>query len=300
MNTGTKPFQTILVPLDRSERAERALPVAERLAAAFGGTLLLAHVSEPVATLRDFPGPAIAPHVYTELSQIEDQLAHEYLDRVSAEVRGRGLRVATRALHGQPAVELLDLEEREQVDLVVMASHGYGGVERFAFGSVADRILRHGKAPVLVVRPWGDERRYAHLARALVPLDGSTAAETALPLARALAGDPVHSITLLRVVDPELPAGETEQARRYLQATREQLVGQLDGRGCAVESLVLYGAAAEQILERSAQEGDLVILSTHGRSGPERWVLGSVADRVLQAARVPVLLVRAPKALKKS
>lgn len=160
-----RPIHTILVPLDRSERAERALPVAERLAAAFGSTLLVAEVIEPVASLQDFPGPALVPQVYRELAEIEDQLTREYLDRVAADLRQRGRHVQVRALRGQPAPALLDLEESERVDLVVMASHGYGGLERFAFGGVADRIVRHGKAPVLVVRPWGDERRYLSLAR---------------------------------------------------------------------------------------------------------------------------------------
>lgn len=287
---------TILVPLDRSERAERALTVAERLAAAFGSTLLLVQVSEPVATLRDFPGPALAPQIYRELSEIEDQLTREYLDRVGASVREKGLHVATRGLHGQPAQTLLDVEESEPVDLVVMASHGFGGIERFAFGSVADRILRHGKAPVLVVRPWGDEQRYQTLAHALVPLDGSPTAEAAFSMVRTLAGDPLHRVTLLRVVDPDFPAGETEAARAYLRATRERLSAELTDRGCAVDDLVRYGTAAEQIVDASREGYDLLILSTHGRTGPKRWLLGSVADRVLQGARIPLLLVRAPNA----
>lgn len=295
MTTETPAIRVILVPLDRSERAERALPVAERLAAAFNSTLLLAQVSEPVATLRDFPGPAIVPGVYRELSEIEDQLTREYLDRIGASVRDKGLAVVTRGLHGQPAPILLDLEESEHVDLVVMASHGHGGIERFAFGSVADRILRHGTAPVLVVRPWGDERRYQSLAHALLPLDGSTTAEAAFSMVQALAGDPVHHVTLLRVVDPDVPAGETEAARAYLQATRERLSAELGDRGCAVDELVRYGGAAEQIVDASQEGYDLLIVSTHGRTGPRRWVLGSVADRVLQGARIPVLLVRAPK-----
>jgi nucleotide-binding universal stress UspA family protein len=298
MNPDAEPhsFPLILVPLDRSERAERALPVAERLAAAFGSTLLIAQVSEPIVTIRDFPGPALVPQVYHELAEIEEQLTREYLDRVATELRGRGRHVELRALHGQPAPALLDLEAGEQVDLVVMASHGYGGLERFAFGGVADRIVRHGKAPVLVVRPWGDERRYLGLARALVPLDGSATAEAALAMVKALAGDPLHAMTLVQVVDPYMPAGETQTARSYLQATRERLSAELAGRGCAVdEPLILYGRAEGQILDRSQDGYDLMVLSTHGRGGPERWLLGSVADRVLRGARIPVLLVRAPK-----
>jgi nucleotide-binding universal stress UspA family protein len=286
----------ILVPLDRTERAERALPVAERLAAAKGYTLLLVQVSEPIATIRDFPGPALVPHVYQELADIEDQLSREYLTRVAADVSSRGLPVEVRAFHGEPAPALLELEDREQVDLVVIGSHGRGGIERFTFGSVADHILRRGKVPVMVVRPWGDEQRYLSLARALVPLDGSTTAEAALSVVRTLAGDPLRAITLVRVVDPDLPAGETAAARTYLHAMHERLVTELVGRGCAVDDLVLYGREVEQILDRAEDGSDLVILATHGQSGPQRWLLGSVANRVLQGAHLPVLLVRAPQA----
>ncbi len=293
-------IHTILVPLDRSERAERALPVAERLAAASGSTLLLVQVSEPVATLRDFPGPALVPTVYQELAEIEEQLRREYLGRLAKEVRSKGLPVETRGLWGQPAPALLDLVDAEHIDQVVMASHGYGGVERFAFGSVADHMIRHGKSPVLVVRPWGDEQRYLGLSRALVPLDGSMTAEAALRMVSRLAGNPLRAVTLVRVVDPDWPAGETQAARSYLQTTRERLAAELADRGCAVDDLLLYGRPEEQILDRADDGYDLMILSTHGRSGPERWALGSVADRVLQGARIPLLLVRAPKQTKET
>jgi nucleotide-binding universal stress UspA family protein len=167
MSTGQIPsLRTILVPLDGSERSERALPVAERLAAAFGSTLLLAQIIEPHATFRDLTGEVMLPQVYQQIAEVEDEVTRRYLTRVAMEARQRGRRVKTHGLRGQPAPTLLDLEESEHVDLVVMASHGAGGAERFAFGSVADRLIRHGKAPALVVRPWGDERRYLGLARA--------------------------------------------------------------------------------------------------------------------------------------
>ncbi len=296
----TSEIHTILVPLDRSERAERALPVAERLAAASGSRLLLVQVSEPVATLRDFPGPALVPTVYQELAEIEDQLTREYLGRVAKEVRSKGLPVETRGLWGQPAPTLLDLVDAEHIDLVVMASHGYGGVERFAFGSVADRMIHHGRSPVFMVRPWGDEQRYLGLSRALVPLDGSTTAEAALQMVSRLAGNPLRAVTLVRVVDPDWPAGETQAARSYLQTTRERLATGFADRGCAVDDLLLYGRPGEQILDRAEDGYDLIILSTHGRSGPERWALGSVADRVLQGTRIPLLLVRASKQTKET
>jgi nucleotide-binding universal stress UspA family protein len=300
MTTGQVPsLHTILVPLDGSERSERALPIAERLAAGFGSTLLLVQVIEPTATFRDLAGEVMLPQVYRQLAEIEDEVTHKYLNRVALEARQRGRQVKTRGLRGQPAPTLLDLAKSARVDLVVMASHGAGGVERFAFGSVADRMIRHGTVPVLlVVRPWGDERRYLNLARALVPLDGSETAEAALDMVRQLAGRLLHAVTLVRVVDPGGPAGETATARGYLQTTRERLATELAERGCTVDELVLYGRPEEQIIERSQDGYDLLVLSTHGRSGPERWLLGSVADRVLQGARIPVLLARAPKEAK--
>jgi len=296
MTTGQVPWlHTILVPLDGSERSERVQPIAERLAAAFGSTLLLVQVIEPTATFRDLAGEVMLPQIYQQLAEIEDEVTHKYLNRVALEARQRGRQVKTRGLRGQPAPTLLNLAESARVDLVVMASHGAGGVERFAFGSVADRMIRHGAVPVLVVRPWGDERRYLSLTRALVPLDGSQTAEAALGMVRLLAGSLLRAVTLVRVVDPDGPAGETATARGYLQTTRERLARELAERGCAVDDLVLYGRPEEQILERSQDDYDLLVLSTHGRSGPARWLLGSVADRVLQGARIPVLLVRAPQ-----
>jgi nucleotide-binding universal stress UspA family protein len=119
-------------------------------------------------------------------------------------------------------------------------------------------------------------------------------------MVRLLAGHLLHAVTLARVVDPDWPAGETATARAYLTSVRERLAVELAERGCAVDELLLYGRPAEQILDRSQDGYDLLILSTHGRSGPERWLLGSVADRVLQSARLPTLLVRAAKEAKES
>jgi len=286
---------TILVPLDGSERAERALPIAERLAATLGSTLLLVQIIEPTVTFRNLTGEVILPQVYQQIAETQDEATSRYLTGLAMQARQHGRQVKTRGLRGQPAPTLLELEESEHVDLVVMASHGFGGVKRFALGSVADRIIRHGNVPVLVVRPWGDEQRYLGLTRTLVPLDGSETAEAALGMVRQLAGRIVQRVTLVRVVDPDWPAGETATARSYLQTTCERLAAELAERGCALDELLLYGRPEEQILERSQDGYDLLVLSTHGYTGPARWALGSIADRVLQGAHIPVLLVRAPK-----
>ncbi len=289
-------LHTILVPLDGSTRAECALPLAERLASALGSRLLLVRVVEPSARISDLAGEIPPWRVNQELSAIEDEVTLEYLARVAAAVRGRGsAQVAIRAVRGQPASVLLALLSGGQADLVVMASHGYRGVQRALFGSVADRLIRQGNVPILFVHPEGDERRYLSLARALVPLDGSAVAEDALRLVRLLAGPLLRHVTLVRVVNPELPASERAAAQRYLAATHAAVAADVSEHGCFVDDLLLVGYEAEQILERSQDGYDVILLCTHGRSGPARWLLGSVAESVLRGARMPTLLLPAPK-----
>jgi nucleotide-binding universal stress UspA family protein len=289
-------LRTILVALDGSTRAECALPLAERLASALGSRLLLVRVVEPSAHLSDLAGEIPPWRVNQELSAIEDEATQEYLARVAATVRSHGIdQVTIRAARGQPASVLLALLSSGQADLVVMASHGYGGVQRALFGSVADRLIQRSSVPILVVHPEGDERRYLRLARALVPLDGSAVAEDALRLVRLLAGPLLRHVTLVRVVNPELPASELTAAQNYLAATSAVLAAAVSERGCVVEDALLVGYEAEQILRRSQDGYDLIILCTHGRSGLQRWLLGSVAQSVVHGAHIPTFLLPAPK-----
>jgi nucleotide-binding universal stress UspA family protein len=176
-----------------------------------------------------------------------------------------------------------------------MASHGDSAVQRALFGSVADRLIRRSSVPILVVRPEGDERRYLSLTRALVPLDGSATAEAALEMVRFLAGPLLRHITLVRVVNPELPASQRVAAQDYLVTTGAALAAAVGERGCIVDDALLVGYAEEQILQRSHEGYDMIILCTHGRSGPARWLLGSVAESVVHGAHIPTLLLPAPK-----
>lgn len=289
-------LQTILVPLDGSTRAECALPVAERLAGTLGSKLLLVRISGSSSHLSELPSEIILWQPYPELLDIEDEEAHEYLAHVAEGVRSHGVeRVSTRTLHGQPAPMLLALLSSGQIDLVVMASHGYGSVQRALFGSVADRLIHRAGVPILLVHAEGDEQRYLSLARALVPLDGSATADAALGIVRLLAGSLLGHITLARVVNPELPTSEHATAQSYLAATRASLSAAVSERGCVVDDLLLVGEETEQILEESRKNYDLIILSTLGHSGPKRWLLGSVAESVVHGARLPTLLLPPPK-----
>jgi nucleotide-binding universal stress UspA family protein len=276
-------FQQIMVPLDGSELAERALPCAERLGVATGATLHLVHVVELAPPLTWPFAPAYLPgSVYDDVVAQETQQATAYLDKMRERVAAGGVHVRTEQMVGYAAVTLLDYERDAGIDLVVMCSHGRTGLARFALGSVAERLLHHGTAPVLLVRPFGDPVTLEH---AVVPLDGSERAEEVLRVVDHLARCVVHEVTLLRVIGA---AEEGPEAERYLA----EVAGRLTQEHLACSRRVTQGDPAEAILDVAGTD-KLVVMVTRGRSGLVRWALGSVADRVAHGGVAAVLLVRA-------
>jgi nucleotide-binding universal stress UspA family protein len=276
-------FQQIMVPLDGSELAERALPCAERLGVATGATLHLVHVVELAPPLTWPFAPAYLPgSVYDNVVAQETQQATAYLDKMRERVAAGGVHVRTEQMVGYAAATLLDYERDAGIDLVVMCSHGRTGLARFALGSVAERLLHHGTAPVLLVRPFGDPVSLEH---AVVPLDGSERAEEALRVVDHLARSVVHEVTLLRVLGA---AEEGPEAERYL----EEVAARLTQKHLACSRRVTQGDSAEAILDVAGTD-KLVVMATRGRSGLMRWALGSVADRVAHGGVAAVLLVRA-------
>ncbi len=292
---GSSTFGTVLVPLDGSTLAERALPIAKQLALATGSNLLLARISPILTwtTTLSAEGAPIVPEIYQQLLDDEERLAQEYLARQAETLHSQDIVVRTFFTYGHPASCLLDLEDQEHVGLVVMTTHGRTGLARFALGSVADRLVRGGQIPVLLLRSFGKTCSVDEMHRALVPLDGSTRAEQAMTSAQQLAGHVLREIVLLRVVDADATPADMSEAERYLEEVAVRERPTLATHDCQVTTLVLKGDAAEQIVQRAEADCQLVIMATHGRTGVARWALGSVADRVLQAGATPLLLVRA-------
>ena len=151
-------FTQILVSLDGSELAEKAVPVAKNLANSSGGTI---HLIQAVSRQPEFEashGGEVSPQL-AELSQdlarqlIETRLTggQEYLDRIASELTSAGLKVETAILEGAAAEQIISYAKEHTVDLVVMSTHGYGGVKRLLLGSVTDRVIRSCEAPVLVL-----------------------------------------------------------------------------------------------------------------------------------------------------
>jgi nucleotide-binding universal stress UspA family protein len=227
--------------------------------------------------------------------------AGSYLAAPETRLRKAGIETALEVCAGAPAEIIADTAQRLTAAVIVMATHGYSGVKRWALGSVADAVVRATSTPVLLVRGGDGAPAQPAIRRVMVPLDGSERAKQAIPIAVNLAAAARAELLLLHAIAPpaptfadhEPPAGARaklhNQAARALQAT----AGELRPYQLVVTTAVRDGPAVAAIVEEAAQRGvDLIVMATHGYSGLRRWALGSVADRVLHATTTPLLLVR--------
>jgi nucleotide-binding universal stress UspA family protein len=320
-------FQRILVPLDGSLRGEQALPVAARLARAFDGSLVLLRVAYPPVVYEGYMpelSPFPQPTLEAELEKVTD-----YLEGIAHSDNLAGTKTEIKVLVGPTAPTILSFAQSFPADMIVMSSHGYTGVKRWALGSVADKLVRHAPVPVLVLREEGPapsipQPGMGHPLRTLVTLDGSSLSETVLEpvayLVAALAAPEQGTIQLMRVVD--LPSthgklrsqahiyiGVIEQARQeaeaYLRLTANKLhQGTLADLHLAITMSVVndpdVAGAIIQMAEgdteaqgtTAIQGCDLIAMATHGRGGLQRWAAGSVTERVLHATKLPLLVVR--------
>jgi nucleotide-binding universal stress UspA family protein len=271
-------FHNILVPLDGSELAERVMPLLGHLAPQSAITLHVVRVVNPIP-----PGvvnPRV-PYVNQEMVDAEFAAATAYLEKMQTQLTAQGFTVQVQQLTGDPASGLLDYERSGQIDLVAMCSHGRTGLARFALGSVAERLIRYGVAPVLLVRAFGPLAVPTHT---VVPLDGSARAEKALGVLPGLSRELDQQVTLLRVV-------QHDEDRAAAEAYLQQMAARPELADLAVTTEVWNGDVVNAI-QAVAGSDALVVMGTHGRTGLARWALGSVADRVTHGNTDAVLLVR--------
>jgi nucleotide-binding universal stress UspA family protein len=276
-------MRKILLPTDGSELSERAVPVAEALARAQRAEVVVVRVVEPPAWSVAGQDGYVSPELYDQLTDALAEEAQGQVERLAARLNSAGVPARESLVHHTAAAGLLDFEKQTRPDLVVMATHGRTGLARFALGSVADRLVREGTAPVLLVRSFGDPT--TQMDSALVPLDGSALSEGSLPMVEQLAGKPLRSVRLLRAV---AIAEERDEASSYLARIAERL----SALGLEMTTEVRVGHAARAI-EAAAASAHMVILATHGRGGLDRMRHGSVAEEATRHLGIPVLLVRA-------
>lgn len=319
-------FKRILVPLDGSGRAERALPVAARLARASGGTIFLVRVlSTATASMPTAPARPLLIQTVGEADRIQ---AESYLRGVADSEMLAGLSVQTEIPVGLVSPSILTTAAVKHADIIVMCSHGYTRVKNWMMGSVAAKIARYSQVPVLVLRDGGplplpkERHTVEDQLRVLVPLDGSDNARAAIgpaaQFAAALSAPGGAVLHLLHVVQSGYEVSvanrtmhaarntqaDTNMAKEYLDATIRQLRDDSTGNGLSDLNLMLTSSVitgediARGIINAAESNGDgafggydVVAMTTQGYGGPQRWI-GSVTERVLDTSRLPLLIVR--------
>jgi nucleotide-binding universal stress UspA family protein len=290
-------WKRILVPLDGSNLAELALAYAEELAVAFGSEVVLLYVSEPKESQ------------YRHMHQL---YMEEVVEKVGEHLKKR-TRVRAVVLTGEPAEEITNYAEKNKASVIIMASHGRSGIMAWAMGGVASKVLEAARVPVLLIRAGKPPQRAPGkrlLERVLLPLDGSKTGEAAVPYVKELgkrlgsevilfgvvaAGQHVRTVGGLDYIlypEPELELFKAE-VREYL----DRLYRRLKGRKGTVSFELKVGddIAGEIISFADKAKASLIAISAHGHSGIEKWVFGSIAGKIVQVSKIPVLLVRAPK-----
>ena len=303
-------FKRILVPLDGSSRAEQALPVAARLARASNGSIVLTQIA-------NFPmdyggGYTQAPLLTEQVIETELDNVDAYLKKIATSELLAGISIKTEAMFGQPLQDILSVVEFRRVDLIVMCSHGRTGLKRWALGSVAQALAHQSPVPLLVLREGGQVTAISsgertHPICALVALDGSPFAETALiPAANLVAGIVAPNEGILHVAHVITHIGDEAQqnAKTYITAVTEQLQRKLKDLNLAITWSLLRDKDVAGTIVDTAEHGgiktatehirgcDLIAMSTHGRGGLERLMMGSVTERVLHSTKLPMLIVR--------
>lgn len=297
-------FGRMLIPLDGSKTAEDVLPYARRLAAdarvavELLGVVEMAEIAEDIASNQAAYAGALVREAVRNSTEYLEKLAQTFHNG----------KVRCNVQQGRPEDIIIAAASADRATLIAMATHGRSGVTRWLLGSVTEKVLRGTVNPLLVVRAPGNSKTdgEAALRSVIVPLDGSDVAETILSPVAALARALDLQVLLIRVYGLPLPTygGDDYYVPDYLELKdqiRDEAEGYLNSRAnllraqgvAEVSTVVIEGSAADAIIDLARKTPDnMVALSPHGRSGLQRWVLGSVTEKVVRHCQDPVLIVR--------
>jgi nucleotide-binding universal stress UspA family protein len=294
-------FKKILVPLDGSPLAETSLPAAAFLARKLGASVTLLHVIE-----RNAPQEVHGQRHLVDLNE-----AGAYLDMLIRQVFPAGMQVNGH-VHGietdDVAREIAAHAGQFSSDLIVLCTHGSGGLKGLLFGRIAHQVIANGSTPVLIIDPakgWkAPERGCGCL---LIPLDGEADHEQGLPVAGELARVCEASLHLLRVVPtlrtlraehavtgrlmPRSTAAMLDLAKEEAMAYLREKADVFKETGIDITAEVLRGEPARTIIKASKKaKADLIVLGTHGKTGTDAFWSGSITPRVCADCDVPILL----------
>ena len=298
-------IRRILCPIDFSDFSRHALDHAIAIARWYDASVTVVHVFSPTPVPAFGPGPAgFEPIVLTD---VDRQQLLAYTREFVATESAPGIRIDVGLREGNTAAEILAQATGMDADLLVVGTHGRSGFERLVLGSVAEKVLRKARCPVLTV-----PRRHpdavpsgALFTRIVCAVDFSDCSMHALKYALSLAQEAGGCLTVLHVLAPELvdPVGlgeehvslaalllqREEQARQRL----EQAVPQKARASCKVESVLVHVKAWREILKiASDRQAELIVIGVQGRGAADLLFFGSTAHHVVRQALCPVLTLR--------
>lgn len=283
-------FKKILVPLDGSNTSEIVLPYVAEIAVKTNSSILLISVREPD-------------------KENMESICKENLERFAEKLRSAMIKFDSRetsiiieVLSGNPANDIVDFAEINEVDLVVLSSHGVSGYGPWPLGAVTSKVISTINSPTLLIKVPIDEptiERKQLFEKILVPLDGSELGGAALPIVEFFGAVLNSEITLFQSVrhmehSPSLQ--EMKEWRAPSMAYLKGIAHSFKQKGLKVNTLVLDGPPVNSIVEYTKRNKvDLIAMSSHGSSGIMRWVFGSVTEKILHAGDTPVLVVKCKK-----
>ena len=273
-------LKKILLALDGSENAERALWWVIQYAGREKAQVVLFRAVDTSILEREF-----IP------STVQD--AFNYLQRMETEINQAGIPAKVLVRQGKPAETIVKVAMEERCDLILMSTRGGSKVKRWAIGGVTEQVMRLSPIPVLPIQSRTRPAKNDHVRRIIVPVDGSTLAEATLDWAKGFARLLKARLVFLHVSPPG-PAGMSRHAETTFEALRTRMVRLcrlLNKGGVKATFIVRTGDAADRILGYAGMN-DLILTTTHGSGGFKRWIFGSVAEKLIHEARVPVLVYK--------
>lgn len=286
-------FDQILFPTDGSDGASVAFDHALDIAAAHDATVHVLFVADTT----QISNTVIQGEILDALEEEGDQVVADAASRAA----DRGVDTYTEVMQGEPYRGIVSYADSHDIDLVVMPTHGRRGLKRFLIGSTTERVVRRAPVPVLTIKPDDDAVAEYPYRNVLVPTDGSDCADEALAVGADIANSAAATLHLLSVISVAT-LGLDVRSEIQLTALEERANGIVDdaretAASAGVDSVstaVEHGASVHRTVLSYVDEHDvdLLVVGTHGRTGFNRYVLGSVAEYLIRTSPVPVLTVR--------
>lgn len=291
-------YDRILVPTDGSDHALRAMEHAQRLSNAFGAAVYVLTVVDLDAAGGPFNMGGLDEEFIDRLKQRGKTAVQSAVATLRA-----GIDVHTDVMTGTPSDAICQYAETNDIDLLVMGTHGRSGVKRYVLGSVAESVVRRSDPPVITVRPTEGRQAADGYDDILVPIDGSPhaelAAEHGIEIAQRFDAR-IHAVHIVDIrvrsgtPDAVVPASFFEQLTAYGEEATESVAERARAAGLAETTAVQKGMPSSTLVSYVEKHDiDLVTMGSAGRTGLNRYLMGSTTNRIIRQSEAPVFSISA-------